>query len=102
MAARCVLPPQKQENMQPETNCLHFIHSHREIVCDYIDICRELKYQIDHSIQCDSTTVMIWACDDHEMYLCDGHVKRFQFLCPYHKAQTATSPMSTQLSCAQC
>ena len=83
MVAKYSPPPQKQENMQPETalsNCLHFIHFHRDIVCHYIEICQKMNFQIDHSIPCDTTTVMIWACTGHAVYLCDEHVKSYPIL----------------------
>ena len=97
MVAKYSPPPQKQENMQPETalsNCLHFIHFHRDIVCHYIEICQKMNFQIDHSIPCDTTTVMIWACTGHAVYLCDEHVKSFQYLCPQHRRPLRPYPLN--------
>ena len=96
MVAKYSPPPQKQENMQPETalsNCL-FIHFHRDIVCHYIEICQKMNFQIDHSIPCDTTTVMIWACTGHAVYLCDEHVKSFQYLCPQHRRPLRPYPLT--------
>ena len=57
-----------------------------------------MNFQIDHSIPCDTTTVTIWACKEHAMYLCDEHVKRFQFFCPFTNCHFAHIHLTEQAS----
>ena len=58
----------------------------REMVCDYLKICRGLKLLNRHSVECDVITVMRWACTgyNHNLYLCDEHVKKLHYSCPFH------------------
>ena len=57
------------------------------MVCDYLKINRDLELEVDHSIECDTLTVMRWRCprEDHYMLLCDNHALWFNsYYCPYH------------------
>ena len=60
----------------------------RQMVCDYLEICEDLEIEVDHSIECDTLTVMRWRCprEDHYMLLCDNHaIISFHNCCPFHE-----------------
>ena len=54
------------------------------MVCEYLQICKELDLDVDSSVKCEPVTVMIWLCENHAMRLCDNHVLSFNQYCPYH------------------
>ena len=57
---------------------------HRDMDCDYYELCELLYIEIDHSIECELYTVQYWRCPSrHELYLCKNHVEVLEFLCPY-------------------
>ena len=68
-------------------NSMLNVISCRQMVCDYLKICKDLEMEVNHSIQCNNLTVMRWWCprENHIMLLCDNHALWFNNYCPYHE-----------------